>query len=148
MCELANHLSASAMLDQQCILAADLITPSDIGHFNQQGCIIEIDWRYTTLDTAFAGVHFGRREMDFVRIVVAGGRDPAEDLAELRFVIDQLQQGFSACAVAADAKNVLGCRIEVGNEQVVIQQDDARVQAVENLACVVVERAVARTSAL
>jgi hypothetical protein len=86
--------------------------------------------------------------MDFVRIMIAGGRDPAEDLAELRFVIDQLQQGFSACAVAADAENVLGRRVEVGNEQIVVQQDDACVQAVENLACVVVERAAARTAAL
>jgi len=41
---------------------------------------------------------------------------------------------LAACAAAAYTKDVFGCGIQVNNEQVLIQQDDARVQAVENIA--------------
>jgi hypothetical protein len=85
--------------------------------------------------------------MNLVRVVIAGCRDPAEDFAQLRFVIHQLQQGSAARPVAADAKNVLGRRVEVGDKQIVVQQNDAGVQAVENFAGVGAEWAVARTSA-
>ncbi len=48
---------------------------------------------------------------------------------------------------AADAEDVLGSGIEVGNKEIVVQQDDARVQAVEYAGCVSTERAVARATA-
>lgn len=49
---------------------------------------------------------------------------------------------------AADAEDVLGSGIEVGNKEIVIQQDDARVQAVEYAGCVSAKRAVARAAAV
>lgn len=36
MCELPDHLPAGAVLDQQCVLAADTRTPGDVGHLDQQ----------------------------------------------------------------------------------------------------------------
>ena len=86
--------------------------------------------------------------MYFVCVVVAGRGDTAQDLAHLRLVIDELQQRLPMRTSAADAEDVLGRGIEVGNKEIVVQQDDARVQAVEYAACVSAERAVARATAL
>jgi hypothetical protein len=52
---------------------------------------------------------------------------------------------LAACAPAADAQNVFRCRVQVNDEQMLIQQDDACAQAVEDVAGVAVQWAVART---
>jgi len=45
-----------------------------------------------------------------------------------------LQQRLAVCAPAADTKNVFRCRVQADDEQVLVQQDDARIQAIENVA--------------
>jgi hypothetical protein len=65
--------------------------------------------------------------------VIARCADPAEDVAQLRVVVEQAQQRFAACTPLADAENVLRSGIETGDEQVPVQQDDAGAEAVENV---------------
>lgn len=48
----------------------------------------------------------------------------------------------------ADAEDVLGSGIEVANKEIVVQQDDARIQAVEYAGCISAERAITRATAL
>ena len=89
----------------------------------------------------------GRRQAHFIGEVVAGRSNAAEDLAHFRLIVDEPQQRLAARAGAADAQNVLGRRVQVDNEQIVIQQDDARSQAVDDLAGIAAERSVAGSSA-
>jgi hypothetical protein len=69
-------------------------------------------------------VHLARREAHLVRILVARDGDPAQDLAHLGFVVDQPQQRLAVGASAADAEDVFCGRIQVDNQQVIVQQDD------------------------
>jgi hypothetical protein len=92
-------------------------------------------------------MHLCRGEVYFVRVVIAGHGNAAEDLSHLRFVVHEPQKGLTMRASTADPEDVLGSRIKVCNEQVLIQQDDACVQAVENAGGVPAERAVARAPA-
>jgi hypothetical protein len=66
--------------------------------------------------------------------VVAGCRNAAEDLAHFRFVVDKLQQRLAAGALTANAEDVFSRRIQVDDQQVLIQEDDARIQAIEDIA--------------
>ena len=79
-------------------------------------------------------MHLRRGEPNLVGVVIPGDRNTAQDLAHLRFVVDKLQQRLAACAPAADTKNVFCGRVQVNDEQMLIQQDDAGAQAVENVA--------------
>jgi LPS O-antigen subunit length determinant protein (WzzB/FepE family) len=51
---------------------------------------------------------------------------------------------LASCAPAADPEDVLGGGIEVDNQEAVIKQDDARIQAVQYAVCFAAKRAVAR----
>ena len=77
-------------------------------------------------------MHLGRREPNLVSVVVAGLRNAAQNFAHLRLVVDELQQRLAARALRADTKDVFCCRIQVDDEQMLVQQDDARAQAVQN----------------
>jgi hypothetical protein len=59
-------------------------------------------------------------------------QDAAEDVAHFRLVIDEPQQRLAACALQADAEYVLGCGVKGDDQQVVVDEDDACAQAVEN----------------
>jgi hypothetical protein len=48
---------------------------------------------------------------------------------------------------AADTEHVLGSGIQVNNEEIVVEKDDARVQALENIAGVASQGSVAGTAA-
>jgi hypothetical protein len=80
--------------------------------------------------------------------VIAGRCNAGEHISEFRFVIDELQQRFAASTAAADAEHILGGRIQVDDEQVVIEQDDAGTQAVEYVRGVFVQRPVTGTARL
>ena len=97
-----------------------------------------------TVDGALSGVHFGWREFHFVGVVIARHRNARQDFAHLGFVVHKLQQRLAAGAPTADAKNVLGGRVQVKDKQTVVKQDDAGRQAVEDVAGVGVERSAAR----
>jgi hypothetical protein len=77
--------------------------------------------------------------------VVAGDSNAVEQLAHFGVVVDEPQQRLAARTFAADTENVFCGRIQINNEQVFVQQDDAGIQAVENGAGVAMEWAVSRT---
>jgi hypothetical protein len=66
--------------------------------------------------------------------MVAGRHHARQDVLQLRLIVEQPQQRLSAGAPLADPEDVLGGRVEANNEQVAIEQDDARAQAVEDAA--------------
>jgi hypothetical protein len=41
---------------------------------------------------------------------------------------------LAASALAANAENVFSCRVQVDDEQMLIEEDDARAQAIEDIA--------------
>lgn len=88
-------------------------------------------------------MNFGWRQLHFVGVVIAGFDDAREDVPQLGFVADELQQGFIASTRFTDAKYVFGGRIEANDEQGFIEKDDACAEAVENLSGMLVERAAA-----
>jgi hypothetical protein len=61
-------------------------------------------------------VHLCRGEVYFVRVVIAGRGNAAEDLSHLRFVVDKLQKRLAVRANAADPEDVLGSGVEICNE--------------------------------
>jgi hypothetical protein len=64
--------------------------------------------------------------------VVTGFQHATQDVAELGFVINQAQQRLAACALHADAEDILRRRVEISDQQAVINEDNARAQAIEN----------------
>lgn len=79
--ELPNHLSPGTMLNDQRIFATDLIAPGDIGDFDQQNRVVQLDGGDSAVDDAIVRVHLGRCKVHFVRIVIAGDNDAAEYFA-------------------------------------------------------------------
>ena len=86
-------------------------------------------------------VHFGGCESHLVGVVVATRRDAREHFAKFGFVIDELQQGFAARPAPADSKYVFRGRVQVDDQEVVVEQDDARREAVEDTGSIALERA-------
>ena len=64
--------------------------------------------------------------------MIARLQHTAEYVAQLRLIANQSQQGLAARALHTDAEDVLGSRIQVDNEEIVVNEDDARAEAVEN----------------
>ena len=95
------------------------------------------------IDNPFVRVNLGWRKSHFIGVVIAGGGDARQNLAHFRLVIDELQQRLARGALATDAKNIFGGRIEVDDEKVLVEQYDARTETVENAAGVVLQRSVA-----
>jgi len=81
-------------------------------------------------------------------LTFAGCSDASEDLAHFGFVIDEPQQRFAARTTATDTQNVFGRRVQIGDQQVVVEQNDARGETVEDFARVVAQRAAAGTAAV
>ena len=140
--ELANHLPPGAVLNQQRIFARDLVAPRHICHFDQQRRAVAVDRRHPAVDDALLECTSFGPEPQFVGVVIAAAHDAAQDIAQFRFVVDQPQQRRAARPLRADAEDVFCGRIQADDQQVGVEQDDARAQAVENFLCVAVERAV------
>ena len=88
--------------------------------------------RYVTVDNPFVRVDLGRSKTHFVRVVISARRNACEDLAHFRFIVDESQQRLPPRACATDAEHVFGGRVQVNDQEVVIEQDNARGQAVQN----------------
>ncbi len=86
-------------------------------------------------------MHFGRRKTHFVGVMIAGCCDTPQDIAHLRLVVDELQQRLAASPLLADAQDVLRRRIQRDDQEAVVEQDDARAQAVEDVCGVTQQRA-------
>jgi len=79
----------------------------------------------------------------FIGVMIARLANPGQDIAKLRFIVDETQQRPTAGAFFADAEDVLSGRVKANDQQAIIQQDNARIQAVEDTFGVVVKGAVA-----
>ena len=148
MGKLPDHLPAGTMLDKQCVLARYLRAPRHVGHFYEQGRVANVDRGNTAVDDTLGGVDFVGRQAHLVGVVITGRGNSGQHVAQFRFVIDELQQGFATGAAAADAEHVLGSRVQINDKQAVIEQDDAGTQAVEDAGGMFVQRSVAGTAAL
>jgi hypothetical protein len=71
VCELANHLSARAVLNQQGIFATYLRAPRYVGHFDKQGGVATLYGGDTAINEAFVGMHFAAAEAQVIGVVVA-----------------------------------------------------------------------------
>ena len=145
--KLPDHLPPRAVLDEQRILAAYLRAARHVGDFDEQGRVVDIDGRNPAVDDALVRVDLGRREPHLVGEVVARRRDARKNLAHFRFVVHESQQRFSPCARATDAEDVLRRRVQVDDEQVVVQQDDPGAEIIEDPAGIAAERSVAGAAA-
>jgi len=83
-------------------------------------------------------VHLGRRKAHFIRVAIAGCCHTAEYFTQFGFVIDQLQQRLAVRSCTADSEEIFCGGVHVDNQQAVVKQDDARAQAVQNVAGVLV----------
>ena len=95
------------------------------------GRIFDEDRRHAAVDDALVAMHLRWREVQLVCVMVTRRENAAQDVAHLGFVVDELEQRLSARALLADAENVLCCRVEPDNQEVLVEQDDARAQVVE-----------------
>jgi hypothetical protein len=64
-----------------------------------------------------------------------------QDVAQLRLIPDQSQQRSTASALHADAEEIFGSRVEIDNQQIVVEKYDARAQAIEDSCGIVVQAA-------
>lgn len=71
-------------------------------------------------------MHLCRRKVHFVGVMIARLNDASQDVTHLGLIVDETQQGSAACALLADSKDVFGGRVERDNQQVIVEQDDAR----------------------
>lgn len=87
-------------------------------------------------------MNFSGAESQLVGVVIAGLENAAKNVSQFGFVVDEAQQGLALCPLHADAKDIFRGRIEVDDQQVVVDENDARAQAVKNTFGVRVARSV------
>lgn len=76
----------------------------------------------------------GGPEPHLDRIVIARRDDAAQDISQLRFIVNQPLERFTLRAACADAEYVLCCTVQADDQQILIEQNDSRAQAVEDIA--------------
>jgi hypothetical protein len=64
--------------------------------------------------------------------MVTGGDDARQDVLQFPIIVEQPQQRFAPRAVLTDTEYVLRGRIQADDEQIVVEQDDAGAQAVDD----------------
>jgi hypothetical protein len=136
--ELANHLSACAVLYEQGVLAAYACSPGHIDHFDQEALSAgaRVNGRHATFDSPFFGVNLTLCELQLTRIGHIVRQRLRKDLCEPSVVIDQRHERMAASPAARNAKEVLGRWIELSNEMVCVKQDYGRVEALKQLVVV------------
>ncbi len=68
------------------------------------------------------------------RVVFARRNDAAQDISQLRFIVNQPLERFPLRAAFTDTEYVLCCRVQADDQQILIEQNDARTQAFEDIA--------------
>ena len=116
MRQLTDHLSPGAVLDKQCVFTTDLGASRDVGHLDEQARIAQVERRHPAVNNAFFGIGLGRRQAEFIGIVIAGLQNPAEHIPQLGLVANKTQQGFTSRAKNADAENNLRLKIELAEK--------------------------------
>ena len=77
------------------------------------------------VDRALVRVNLGGTEAQFFGVVVSRRGNAAQDVSELCIVVEQAQQRFTVCTVTTDPEYVFRRRVEVDDEQILVEQDDA-----------------------
>ena len=70
-------------------------------------------------------MNFGSAKPHLVRVVVARFHDAPEYFLQLRLVINEAQERLTACALRANTKNVFRGRIELGDQEILVEKNDA-----------------------
>lgn len=130
----SNHLSSSAVLNEQGVFAADPGAPRHVRHFDEQARLLAHNWRYVAVDNALVGMNFGGSQAQLHRILIARREGATQDVSQLRFVVDQPLQRFTVRTACADAEYVLCCRVQADDQQILIEQNDSRTQTIEDIA--------------
>ena len=85
---------------------------------------------------------FGRAQAQLVGVMIARRDDSAQYVPQFRIVIDETQQRLALSACLADSEDVFGGRIQADDQEVLVEQDNARAKAVEYVSGVVTMRSV------
>jgi hypothetical protein len=131
VCELPDHLPAGPVLNEQRILPRDPGPAGHICHFDQQNGVAAREGGYPAVDDQFFVAQLGVWKAKLVRVAVARLVDPRQDVLEFRQLADQFEDCLPPGPALADAQQVLRRRIDTENPVRMIQQDDARGQAVQ-----------------
>lgn len=92
-------------------------------------------------------MYLGRAKVHFIRVVIAGFNHPAQDIAQLRLIIDEAQQGLARSTLCADTEDIFRGRIQTDDQEARVEKNDASTQGFENPPGVVVEDAVVTRTA-
>ena len=133
MRQLSNHLSACPVLNEQRVFAADPGAPRYVRHFDEHTCLMTYKWRHAAVDDALPGMSFGGSKPHLDRVVIACRDDAAQDISQLRFIVNQPLERFALRAAFTDAEYVLCCTVQTDDQQILIEQNDSRTQAVEDI---------------
>jgi hypothetical protein len=133
--ELSNHLSARSVLYQQRVFATDTRASRCISHFNQQVLRIDVgpDQGNSRIDAALMIVNVAPRQIQFSCEGNVRCERPGECLGKHLIVIDQRHEGLRPGAKTRNAKQIFCGRVEFGDQQVFIQEDDGGIQALDNV---------------
>jgi len=129
--KLPDHLAAGAVLNEQRVFPAYLSASGDVSHFDQQSRTAQSEGRNPAIDNPFLVMSRGRCQAHFVGVASVTCGNPRQDFAHFRLVVDQLQQGFTLCAAFADTEDIFGRRIHADYQQVLIKENNAAAQRVD-----------------
>ena len=79
-------------------------------------------------------MHLGASKSHFIRIGYARFKRPIEDVQKFRVITKQQLQGLSQRAMATCTEEILRRGVDVFDKQAVIEDDDGRVQMLEQIA--------------
>lgn len=113
MRQLANHLPASTVLTEQCVLAADPVSSRHVGHFDQQGMrpIGALHHGHAAINEAFMSVNLCWCQPHFIGIRYTRRQHSGEDVLKIIIIANYLQQRLAPGAVLADTKEIFCCGI-------------------------------------
>jgi hypothetical protein len=74
--------------------------------------------------------------------VIAGLDNTRQNIAHFGLVVDKLEQRLTARPLLADTKNVFGGWVQPRDQEMLVEQNDARTERVKNGAGVLLQRSV------
>jgi len=121
------------MLDEQCVLPADAGSAGHVGHLDEKRCFAAGQHGYATIHNSLVTIGLVRRNPHFVCVGIAAAQHSHENVLEFAVVAEQLQDRLVAGARLAYAEQILGRGIQGPNQEIVIDNDDAGIEAIEYL---------------
>ncbi len=99
------------------------------------------------VDDPLIRMDLGRRKAHFVGIVITARGNARQYFPHFGLIIDELQERLAAGAFTTDSQHVFRGGVQIGDQKAVIEQNDARGNAVENAAGEFLQRSAAGASA-